>query len=214
MCAALVPVSLSLPLSSADRHRQDPVRGAASETPRDESDTQEREYRSIEEENLGSGEQDAPTVPPTESEPVSNQVLCMQQCYHSRMPEEKIEYLRTTYYQGFVADCVHPGFFLAEYLESYHRWSFCENWVPGLDCEARPEEEGEGETLRQKTHDILHLVRTKVETELGYTVVFDRAYYPRYLVNMPYNCSEPMKYQKYLSGTWSIVDRYPPVDES
>ena len=195
LCATLSPLAQALPVSppsvgTTSRHRGQSVEtqpsSVGSETLQENTKIPAREVRSAEEEEEMSGSVSAGDVTENstsldsgsagcaaENSTQSNFAQCMEQCYLSHPPQEKINELREINFEEEDNQNKQVSFALSEWLENYHRWSYCKDWEPGNECEGE---------LQQNIFDRLNDMKKAIKDVLGYNVAYNAMYYPRYLV--------------------------------
>ena len=193
LCATLSPLAQALPVSpsvgTTSRHGGQSVEtqpsSVGSETLQENTKIPAREVRSAEEEEEMSGSVSAGDAAENstsldsgsagcaaENSTQSNFTKCMEQCYLSRIPQEKIDELREINIEEGNQN-MQVSFALSEWLEDYHRWSYCKDWEPGNECEGE---------IQQNIFDRLNKMKKTIKDVLGYNVTDDATYYPRYLV--------------------------------
>ena len=199
LCATLSPLAQALPVSppsvgTTSRHGGQSVEtqpsSVRSETLQENTKIPAREVRSAEEEEEMSGSVSAGDATENstsldsgsagcaaENSTQSNFAQCMEQCYLSHPPQEKINEFREKNFEEEDNQNKQVSFALSEWLEDYHRWSYCKDWEPGNECEVEP-----GEEPQQNELDRVNDMKKTIKDVLDYNVTYDAMYYPRYLV--------------------------------
>ena len=130
--------------------------------------------------------------------------LCMEECYAklvpSNLPRSKIDNLKRTALKQFLSSGIHPGFLMSQWLENYHRFSY---------CSGRSENDTQCNLKPQALGDIVNRMNATLRTEYGYTVLYEPESYPRYYiqVNCTNTATKEMPYLKFEDGTWDIQYR-------
>ena len=109
---------------------------------------------------------------------------CMEKCYYNILPRHEIERLKTTVFDNFRLQGVHPGFLVSEWLENYHRVKFCSNWENITDVEDIRCENQEPQISEDLKWDINSTMRNLTGNRLSYEVHYNESHYPRYAVDV------------------------------